>query len=445
VLLAPDPVVLTPGVGSVALRWTNHAPAALEIIIRRAPGIAPDPFGNGTVELAHLAPDTQAYDDHPGDGAFVYSIEAWSSFTSSSTPWIAAITQPALGSGSLRTSIFLLPSGTVRALDPDGGWWIFSPDVYSNTAQVWRPAGNGWIPRTLSGGFTRFAPPTLQLDDAGRAHLIWLTTDVAGGDALVAMHAWFDGSQWTDEELFRETVDYGPDARLGFVVRPDGTLDLIWSPASAGRVPEYLYRASGSWVREPITALAPGVKPVLLQPVVDSAGTVHTALGMGGQVLGVTRLDAGVWSAETVPTGDVNANIYDSLGTVTTAGGAWAIFYERSFTFGQVELRMVMKTPQGWAPSELVGFRPWGTSKGWALAAGRTLERIAVGYPAEVGTQLFVWTDGEWQSAYLLSAADDTPTLHFGAGDRLSALTRIGYGGLTDGGWAGAPHALYEE
>lgn len=425
VLVAPSGLSAEGQPTTITLTWTDHGHGAAELVVLRAAGAAlPGAF----TEIAHLAPDaTSLVDAVPASGLYAYRVVARTlRGTAASTAPVFAGTSAVTGSLVLAPSFLTMPAGPVRAQDGQGSWFVaggqYGPD------SVFRQSGGVWVSKTFAVAATRdLALPVLQVDAAAHPHVMFLREVIQGGSTFAVTHDWFDGVDWQEEELFRQTVANSYGANVTFAVDSSAGLHVIWSSAPTSHDMAYVHRQGGSWVFESLDVVSPeavGIGPVKL--LLDAAGNPNVLLGASARVVHLSRGAGGAWSSEDVPTGPVSAGPYDFLGGVIGASSDLSVFseYDDVTTY---ELHVEHEAAGLWGAPEILGSRPFSTAARAAVAIDRPGGRIAATYALLASDGLLLLVNGGqgWNSTVLPASGMEAPTLGFDPTGRLYVLQRL--------------------
>lgn len=295
-LLAPAQVVATPVAGGIQVSFQNRSSRAQCLsIAREAPQAAPQ-----TVAACLTPPEVGAtttfLDDHaPTAGIVRYRVAVLKQYVQSAwatSDWIL----PAPPAG-LSAKIVTVPPGLKAVRLASGGFATYDVDS-QNFVTFTAPGPGGNVPLRIPSGWWNSG--ALATDPGGQVDGL-AARCVTGAPDCEILHASFDGSAWSLEEIGRGTS--WPPVALD--VGLDGTLRAAW--ASGGDI-VVATRAGGTWQSESLTgALGPN-RDQFFAITGDEQGTTHVVHGEWPGLVHRYR-DIDGWRSEPVPGAPSNAPV----------------------------------------------------------------------------------------------------------------------------------------
>ncbi|HLP29767.1 MAG TPA: hypothetical protein VK150_00305, partial [Geothrix sp.] len=413
-LFAPVGLQVVPAAGGLQLTWQNRSTAATQIVIRRVP------TATFSSDVAILSPDTTSYlDPLTALGYYTYTVVAKTSSQEASSEAVTAATPNPPGSLALTATPFDFPTLADAALAPAGTWAGVTGQPFGLLSH-----SDPW-PAYFPGIAARWSDPIVQMDRQGRPHLVYASTASGASGACTLIHAWFNGTAWTSENILTAQIpststNPGWTFKLDSVGVPHLLVDQSTTDAPYGGTTaslRYVHKTGSAWVQESLGSVSPALSNVgSFHLALDASDQPHILLGNWTSLLACTRTAPDSWATTTPPTGAVNAGWYDYLdGLWADADHGW-IFYESTVSGGGASYGLwVLQMKAGvWLAPQLLGTRDHDGSPTTAAAAmSPDLSRVAIATRTTAGIKAFHQAADGWHET-LVGPQANGPLLRLG-------------------------------
>jgi hypothetical protein len=335
--LSPMALAATPLGSGFHLSWKNRSQMATQLQIKRGDGVSQP------VVIATLPPDTATYDDpNLPLGYYTYQVGA-----SNGLPWfdgdcpvVSCVSVNSPESLMLNSTGQNFPYNTNDAAMSDQGTWalaLMAPLEIHSIHDSWTSFAPGNdIGLAVKAGRSEL----IRLDAQNYPHTMYLVQSPAASNEQTLVHAWFDGSQWLNENVSTGAlVEFGTGgwARFWFCLDSQGSprvlLDHVNAQYTYGmstKTLTYVSKIAGVWTSESLAALSPALDNLGCYTLaLDVEDNPHVFLGASPNIYECSRDSDGTWTSSLVPiaTGTTSVGTPDFLESAWTDKNNGSLFF----------------------------------------------------------------------------------------------------------------------